>query len=86
MQNVRSLDTSSQAHAAQMRVYRAMGPTERSRIAITMSTSARAVSASGIRARHPEYNEADVEWAGRRMRLGDELFRRAWPHAPRLDP
>ena len=86
MQYVRSLDTTSQAHTAQMRVYRAMGPTERSRASITMSKGACAVSDAGIRTRHPEYDEDDVEWAGRRLRLGDELFRRAWPHAPLLDP
>ena len=41
---------------------------------------------AGIRARHPEYDDAAVRLAEIRQRLGDELFVKAYPRAPRLDP
>ena len=39
-----------------------------------------------IRARHPSYDEPTARWALFRMLVGDALFRRAWPHAPLVDP
>jgi hypothetical protein len=86
MPKVRALDTSSDAHDAQLIVYKAMAPGERVRLAIEMSEQAVARSAAGIRARHPDYSNQDVGWASRRMRLGDQLFRAAWPDAPLVDP
>ncbi len=80
------LDTHPDAWAAQIAVFRRMAPSERLRIALEMSDELDAVSASGTRARHPEYDDRDVLWALRRMRLGDDLFRGAYPGAPLRDP
>jgi len=41
---------------------------------------------SGIKARHPDYSDAQVAWAFRRIRLGDKLLRQAWPDAPLVAP
>lgn len=68
-------------------VYRRMSPEERHRLAGEMTAQADRIAADGIRARHPDYADRDVEWALRRLRLADdELFTGAWPDAPLLDP
>lgn len=69
-----------------MECYRRMTPAARVAAAAEMSEDMRAVAAAGIRARHPGYSDAEVRHALFRLLLGDELFRRAWPHAPCLPP
>lgn len=63
-----------------------MTPAERVRLALEMSVELEAISEAGITARHPEYSLEDAQWAARRLRLGDELFRGAYPDAPVRDP
>ena len=63
-----SLDTSPDAHAAQLSV----------------CDEIREVSLCGIRHRHPQYTEEEARFALFRHLLGHELFVRAWPHAPVL--
>ena len=72
-------DTSLEAIRVQHAVYRRMPAEMRLRLGLQMSDSARAVSAAGVRARHPEYTDRQVELAVIRMMLGEELFRRAYP-------
>jgi hypothetical protein len=80
------LDTSQQAHEVQSEIYRRMTPAERVRLMIEMCEEARAVSAAGIAARHPEYDSAQLRYALLRLILGDALFRKAFPVAPCLTP
>lgn len=56
------------------------------RLALEMSEAARELTRAGIRARHPEYSDLEVEQALRRLILGDELYLKAWPEQPALDP
>jgi hypothetical protein len=86
MPRMHSSDTSSDAHAAQVAVYKRLGPEKRVALAFQMSEEARSISAGGIGDRHPEYSEADIRWALFRLIHGDELFQRAWPNAPLLKP
>lgn len=79
-------DTTPDAAAVQLAIYRRMAPAQRCAIAARMSTSARAITLAGIRSRHPEYDERQARLALFRMLVGDELFRRAWPDALPLDP
>ena len=79
-------DTSIEAYGVQVEVVRAMSTGERMAQVMELSESMWAVTADGIRRRHPDYDSSEVEWASRRLRLGDELFRAAWPEAPRLEP
>ncbi len=79
-------DTTREAAAMQVAVYRRMSPTERVAIAARMSMAARAITLEGIRRRHPDYDEQHARWALFRMLHGDELFGRAWPAAPVLEP
>jgi hypothetical protein len=83
---MRSLDTSPDADRVQHEIFARMSGPRRIELAIEMSIAMRAISADGIRARHPAYDEAQVGHALNRMFLGDRLFREAWPHAPLLDP
>lgn len=69
-----------------MQVYRSMSPARRVSLMVAMSEEMLAVTAAGIGARHPDYDDDDVSWALRRLRLGDEIFRAVWPDAPLLAP
>lgn len=83
---MRPRDTSLAAHEAQLNCYRRMTPAARVALAVEMSEDVRAIAAAGIRARHPTYSSDEVQHALRRLLLGDDLFERAWPHAPLLPP
>lgn len=67
-------------------IYRRMDPAQRCAIAAQMSVDARAIALAGIRRRHPDYDDGQARLALFRVLLGDDLFRRAWPAAPLLDP
>jgi hypothetical protein len=73
------LDTDPRAHEIQLAVYRRMTPAQRSLLAVELSESVRATARAGIRARHPDYSDADVERALRVLLYGEDLVRRAWP-------
>ena len=83
---VRPRDTSPESHEAQLRAYRQLGPAGRARVAGKLSADTRELARAGIRARHPEYRDEEVESALRRLLLGDDLFHRAWPALPLLSP
>ena len=63
-----------------------MSDADRVRIGHQMSLDARAITLAAIRHRHPEYDDATARWALFRMLVGDELFQKAWPHAPLIAP
>ena len=63
-----------------------MSGAQRVEIAARLSEDVRAIAMAGIRARHPEYSDREIWFALQRLLLGDELFGRAWPLAPRLAP
>lgn len=65
---------------------RAMTPGQRVEEGIRLCRTARAFMRAGIRSRHPEYSDADVEEALARMLWGDDLYRAAKPGRPLLDP
>lgn len=67
-------------------LYRKMTCAERTTIGHQMSIDAREIALAGIRSRHPDYDEATARWALFRLLVGDELFRKAWPAAPLVDP
>jgi hypothetical protein len=72
-------DTTPEAWAVQVDIYRRMAPSRRLELALQMSDTLRRVVASGVRSRHPEYSEEQVRIAVARLWLGDELFRQAYP-------
>lgn len=72
-------DTSTEAHALQLAVYRRMTPKQRLSLGLRMTDEGREIARAGVRARHPEYSAEEVEDAVRLMYLGPDLFRAAWP-------
>lgn len=57
---MRPADTSPDAFAYQLELYRQLGPGGRSRMAAELSDTLRETSLASIRRRHPEYSEAEV--------------------------
>ena len=80
------LDTTADAAAIQLEIYRKLSGQDRVRIGHQMSLDARAITLAAIRRRHPDYDDATARWALFRLLIGDELFCKAWPHAPSVAP
>ena len=71
-------DTDPRAWAVQLECFRRMTPERRIEIAIDLSVQLRATLREGIRSRHPQYTEEDLDLAVQRLLLGEELFAKAW--------
>lgn len=56
-------DTSPEAAAVQLELYRALGPSGRAQIAVDLSDAVRETALAGIRRRHPEYSDDEVSRA-----------------------
>ena len=72
-------DTSPEARRVQMEILRKMGFEGRLRAAFALNRMARELAKSGIRERHPDYDEEKVELALRRIMWGDKLFGEVYP-------
>ena len=83
---MRSRDTTAEAHAIQLAIYRRMTMDQRLALALEMSEAARRTSLDGIKARHPEYDEATAIRALFRLLHGAELYAKVWPHLPAPAP
>jgi hypothetical protein len=81
-----SPDTDPRAHQVQLAIYRRMSGGERVALALALSEAVRETARAGIRARHPDYGDDDVERALRKLLYGEALVRRAWPAEPVRDP
>lgn len=57
---MRSADTTVEARAVQLDAYRALSPTQRVEFAIRLSEDLMAITRSGIRDRHPTFDDAAV--------------------------
>ena len=79
-------DTDLRAHEVQMGIYRRMGGARRAGLGAEMSDEMCTTLCAGIRSRHPHYDEVDVQRALRKLLLGEDLVRRAWPDEPLRDP
>jgi hypothetical protein len=82
----RPSDTTPDAEKVQRAVYRRLGGRERIGIAFRLNETVRRMAVSGIRSRHPEYSDREVQQAFARPRLGDALVREIWPNQPLIDP
>ena len=71
-------DTTSEAHAVQLEIHRAMGPARRLRLAIEMSERAREMAISGEKAREPGLTREKARLRVLRRILGDALFEEAY--------
>lgn len=82
----RPRDTTADAAEAQINAYRRMGPDGRLRVGLELTEMSRQLMRQGIRHRHPEYDEADVESAFLLLWLGPELFRQVYPGRREVAP
>ena len=72
-------DTTIEAARVQFSIFRKMGMEGRARMAIKLSNELRSIIESGVRQRHPDYDENMVRLAATRIAIGEELFRQAYP-------
>jgi hypothetical protein len=83
---MRALDTTPEAFERQIGIYANMSAQQRLGIGLDLTLLSRSMLRDGIRSRHPEYSEAQVRLAFLRVWLGRELFLRAYPGAPEIEP
>lgn len=72
-------DTTLEAARVQFSIFRKIGMEGRARMAIELSDGLRSIIESGVRQRHPDYDENLVRLAVLRIAIGEELFRQAYP-------
>ena len=73
-------DTTPEAVRVQFSILRKIGLAGRANMAFELSDGLRAITESGVRQRHPDYDDNMVHLAALRLAIGEELFRRAYPH------
>ena len=79
-------DTTPEADAVQLEVYRRLGGTGRVATVFRLNAVVRTVAIAGIKRRHPGYDDRQVEWAWQRLVLGDALVREAFPDRELIEP
>lgn len=79
-------DTSAEAWAVQVGIWRRMGDTGRTSAALQMTAFSRQCTLDAIRGRHPDYDERQAFLAFVRLLYGDILYAAAWPGQPLLSP
>ena len=80
------MDTDRRSHDVLVDGFRRLTPETRLRMALRMSNDVRILSRTGIRHRHPEYSELDLDDALRVLLVGEDLFRRLFPTRRVLAP
>ena len=72
-------DTTIEAARVQAAVWQRMGMEKRLAMLSEMIENGRQMTEWGVRQRHPEYTDAQIRLAGIRLRLGEELYHKAYP-------
>ncbi|MBI3195168.1 MAG: hypothetical protein HYZ34_12000 [Ignavibacteriae bacterium] len=72
-------DTSLEAARIQFSIYRSLGTEGRAKMALELSDNLRRLVETGVRSRHPEYDDKQVHLAVIKLMVGDELFAKAYP-------
>ena len=80
------LDTTADAHRAQVEAYRKMGGSGRAAVVFRLNALAREAAMAGIRSRHPEYDDQRQRLAYARLVLRDDLTRKVWPQHDLVEP
>lgn len=74
-------DTTPDAHRVQIEALRRMGPEGRLRLMFEACANLRALAATGVRLRHPDYTEEQIRLAVTRLMAGEEAFTKLLPWA-----
>ena len=72
-------DTTIEAARVQAMVWQRLSMEKRLGMLSEMIDNGRKMTEWGIRQRHPHYTESEVRLAGIRLRLGEDLFHKAYP-------
>jgi hypothetical protein len=80
------LDTTLDAARVQCHVLRRLGHEGRLRMFHSVCDSQLGLMETGIRHRHPDYDDRQVRLARIRLMLGREQFRLAYPDAGEVEP
>lgn len=75
---MRPADTSPEAWAVMLDIYRRMSPDEKLQRVFDLSVFVRSACESGIRASHPQASDREVFLRVTQRMLGDELFRKVY--------
>ena len=76
--NAISADTTIEAAAKQFEILRKMTIQQRAQITFDLIENLRRITEAGVRQRHPDYDDQQVNQAVTRLTLGDQLFRQAY--------
>lgn len=79
-------DTTPDADDVQLEAYRRLGGAGRVATMFRLNDMVRKTAMAGIKRRHPEYSEWQVEWAWQRLTLGDVLTREVFPDREPIEP
>jgi len=71
-------DTSIEAARKQFKILRRLGPEVRAKMAFEMSDFLRSIVEAGVRFRHPDYDEQQVQKEVIRLMIGERLFRQVF--------
>ncbi len=74
---MRPRDTTPEAWAVYVDIYRRMPPEKKIAAALSLSRSVRAIAEAGLKQRFPAASEREIFLRRVRMELGEELFRKA---------
>lgn len=80
------IDTLLEIERIQLEILRKMEPEKRLKLAFQLLETEKKLLIEGIRIRHPEYSEKEINMALKRIFLGDELFERVYPEAKEIKP
>ena len=72
-------DTTIEAARVQAMVWQRLSMEKRLGMLSEMIDNGRKMTEWGVRQRHPHYTETEVRLAGIRLRLGEDLFHKAYP-------
>jgi hypothetical protein len=86
MKQSRPLDTSPEVERIQNEIFRKMKPARRLQLAIELTQTSRNLLATGVRRRHPEYDDEKNRLAVIRLTIPEKLFLAAYPHAKDIQP
>jgi hypothetical protein len=76
-------DTTIEAARKQFEILRRLGPDARLEMAFEMSDNLRSIVESGVRFRHPDYDEQEIQKEVLRLMIGESLFKQVYPDTER---
>ena len=71
-------DTTIEAARKEFEILRRLGPEGRARMTFELSNNLRQTVESGVRQRHPDYDEQEIGREVLRLMIGDQLFHKVF--------